>query len=65
MAFIILFIIMMVWFYFAINVVRSWGVALAMIIIGALVPMGLLALALNVAWYLYQHHKSDANPLVN
>lgn len=63
MVVIILFIIMMIWFYAAFNVVTSWGIALAMTILGCLVPMGMLACALNAAWYLYKHHKHDRNPL--
>lgn len=60
---IVLFIVMMLWFYAAFNIVKSWGVALLMFVLGCLVPMGMLAFALNLAWYLYKHHKNDANPL--
>lgn len=63
MPLVILFVILMVWFYCAFNVVKSWGIALAMIIIGCLAPLGLLALALNIAWYFYKQHKGTVNPL--
>ena len=62
---IIIFIIMMIWWWCIFNVIRNMGVALAMGVVGVLVPMGLLAAFLNLAWYLYKHKKGETNPLVS
>lgn len=63
MVFILLFVVMFVYFYCVFNIVPNLGIALAMGVIGCLVPTGIVAAALNFAWYLYKRHNGKPNPL--